>query len=785
MEYQHAQLLEEKDLRKVFKIFSRNYKLFIACLAFSAFVAFLVNFLSVPSYQISSSLLIREEKNHETARDINDFLNSSLFSKNQNFQNELWIIKSSPIFDQAIKNLDLTVTYLKKEGLMYREAYHEVPFKVTYLQKHPQPVGVKFKLVFNDDGSFNLSASSRKVVIYRFDIEKVVTKKSTWSFSTTGTFGELLENDDLAIMIEKSSIAEGEENHGSAFAFQLQPVAKLRDNFKNNIKFNVTDKTATVVEISMKAESLQKGIDLINELMEVYSEQNLERKNHMASITINYIEKQLYEISDSLNRTEDHLQNFKSSNQLLNISEQANGISKQYVELQNKLAELISRKRYYDYVSNYIGNNESFSNMIVPASLGIQDPLLNSLMAELIAAQSQQSNLIGNNQERNPLVQKLGIQIENIKKTIIENIAAVSTATAVSIDDMNKRIKEIETEIGRLPMTQRLLGNIERKFRLNDAIYNYLLEKHAEAKITQASNLPDDLVVEPAKMVGLKPVSPDKLLNYIIALIAGILLPFTYLATMRIFRNNIEDQEDIEELSNHPVLGKILHSTKGKAPVMLEKPDSDIAESFRALRTNIDFHLQGGLNKIILITSCMEKEGKSFIALNLAMSYAQLSRKTVIVNFDLRKPETYFNTPEEPGKGVSSYLIDRFELDEIIKVSVNENLDYINAGPLPPNPVELLALKKVTSLLENLKNRYEIVILDSAPLAQVADSYLLVGKADLIVVVVRQNQTSKKALGIITRNLKQKDIRNTCFVLNDNKLRDDQIGYGYGYDSRK
>ncbi len=246
----------------------------------------------------------------------------------------------------------------------------------------------------------------------------------------------------------------------------------------------------------------------------------------LPTVTIDYIEKQLNEISDSLSRTEDNLQKFRSSNQLLNITEQANGISAQYMDLQNQLAELVTRKRYYDYVADYLLKNDNFSNMIVPASLGIQDPLLNNLMSELIAAQAQRSNLIENNQEKNPLVQKLGIQIENVKKTISDNIAAVGKTTSISIDEMNKRIKKDEAEISRLPVTQRLLGNIERKYRLNDAIYNYLLEKRAEAKITKASNLPDDIIIEPAKMAGMSPISPNKRMNYLIAFFLGLGLAF-------------------------------------------------------------------------------------------------------------------------------------------------------------------------------------------------------------------------------------------------------------------
>ena len=518
--------------------------------------------------------------------------------------------------------------------------------------------------------------------------------------------------------------------------------------------------------------------------MYVSSIQNLDRKNHLASITIDYIDKQLSEISDSLSQTEDNLQSFRSSNQLLNITEQASGISVQYTDLQNKLAELVSREKYYDYVSDYLSKNSSFSKMIVPSSIGIPDPLLNSLMSELIAAQAQQSNLINNNQEKNPLVQKLGIQIENIKKTISENISAAARTNSISIDEMNKRIRKTESEIGRLPATQRQLGNIERKYRLNDAIYNYMLEKRAEAKITKASNLPDDIIIEPAKMEGLGPISPNKKLNYLIALFLGLAGPFGYLKIRSALNNKVENQDDIERLTVVPVLGKILHNKYKTSNVMLEFPKSNIAESYRALRTNLDFYVRGGQKKVIMVTSSMEGEGKSFIALNIAMSYAQLGRRTILLDFDMRKRKIFFNEQNEAKAGLSSYLVNHVNLEDIILKSPHENLDYIPSGVLPPNPTELMALDKTEKLITQLKNDYDYIVMDTTPLAQVTDAYLLINHAEVKVMVARYNYTIKKVFSLVMKDLKQKKIDHVCIVLNDNRINRDQYGYGYGYNNK-
>lgn len=785
MAQQNINMQEENDLKKIIELILRNYKLFIAAIIVSLVIAYILNLVKIPVYEISSSVLIKEDVKQSANRNGGEYLNSSLLRMNQNFQNELFVLKSSPVIEQTIKNLDLFVKYYQKEGLRYTDAYKTSPFRVVFLRNHVQPINVKFEITFIDKDHFVLSGDSPEASFYNFENNEIGFQKKKWSFSKNGKVGDLIESTYLALIIEIDSSKRLNNKVNQFYRFEFIDVPTLVTGIKSNLEFKIVDKLATVVEISFKSESLSEGIDLVNEIMQVSSSQNLSNKNHLASITTDYIDKQLNEISDSLNQTEDHLQNFRSSNQLLNITEQANGISSQYTNLQNQLAELVARKKYYDYVLDYISKNNSYSNMIVPASIGIHDPLLNSLMTELIAAQAQHSNLINNNQEKNPLVQKLAIQIENIKKTISENIYAAARTTSISIDEMSKRINKIETDISRLPATQRQLGNIERKYKLNEAIYNYMLEKRAEAKITKASNLPDEIIIEPAKMVGFGPVSPKKLMNYIIAFVLGITLPFSYLMIRILLNNKVETQEDIERLTATPILGKILHSRYKTNNVMFEYPKANIAESYRALRTNLDFYVRGGQKKVIMVTSSMEGEGKSFIALNLAMSYAQLGRRTILLDFDMRKRKIIFDEKAESKEGLSSYLINHANLYDIIIRSPHENLDYIPSGMLPPNPTELMALDNTDKLISLLKIDYDCIVIDTTPLAQVTDAYLLINLAEVKVMVARYNYTIKKVFSLVMKDLIQKNIDQICIVMNDNRYNRDQYGYGYGYNNKE
>jgi capsular exopolysaccharide synthesis family protein len=309
------------------------------------------------------------------------------------------------------------------------------------------------------------------------------------------------------------------------------------------------------------------------------------------------------------------------------------------------------------------------------------------------------------------------------------------------------------------------------------------MEKRAEANITRASNMPDNEILEPAE--GWGPVSPNKKNNYIIAFFLGLILPFVFLQVRNLFNNKIETQDQIEKITDVPVLGKILHNNKKTNNVVFELPNSSIAESYRALRTNLEYYVRGGHKKVIMVTSCIEWEGKSFNALNIAMSYAQLGRKTILLDFDMRKRSGYFNEKSENLVGLTSYLINKATLDDIVIRTPHEKLHYIASGPVPPNPVELIALEKTQKLINQLKEIYDYIIIDTPPLAQVTDGYLLIEHADVKVLVARYNYTIKSIFTHIIKDLQQKNIENICIVLNDNRVYRDQYGYGYGYKNKK
>ncbi len=761
------------------KLIFRNVWIIIPSVILALGVAYVYNRYTVPTYKISSSLLLKDDSGNNRYSGETRFINSELLSKKQNIQNEAAIIKSYPNIEQTVKNLDLEVSYYEYKDYQYYNAYKESPFKVFIFKEHPQLVGPVFDIVLNSDGSYVLKIQKQDGIIYNYSTEQQIGERKDFELNLRGNVGQVMQTNDFKLLItinDKDSLVFNDNRY---FSFKLSTIKQMVNHLEESLEFYLPDQLATVIEISMETTSVQQGKDVINELIQVYSASNLAQKNHLANMTLEYIETQLNEVSSSLNQTENNLQRLMSQNKLMNVDEQSTRLAQQRLDLQNQLAELMTQKRYYDYIKEYNSNNSDETQIVPPSAMGVQDPLLNSLIEELSTAQAQKANLIKNNQERNPIINRLNIQIENLKNTVSENIAAAAHSNEISINEMQNRIAQIESEISTLPKTQMQMGGIQRNYDLNSSIYNYLLEKQAEAKITKASNLPDNTIIEPAHMVGLLPVSPNKILNYLIALFFGFTIPFSILLLKMNFKTTVSSQEDIENIANATILGKVFHYNNHKEKnVFIASSHDKTAETFRTLRTNLNFAMQGKTSKTILVSSCISGEGKTFSALNIAAAYAQIGKKTILLNFDLRNSQSIIKNADNTT-GLSLYLSDETTLEHVIQKSDFKNLDFINSGPVPPDPLELLEKEIMINLFDFLKKNYDYIIIDTPPLAQVSDALAVIQHSDLNLIVTRYNVTKKKLLSLVLSELKNKNINNVYLILNDNKRVREQMGYGY------
>jgi capsular exopolysaccharide synthesis family protein len=464
----------------------------------------------------------------------------------------------------------------------------------------------------------------------------------------------------------------------------------------------------------------------------------------------------------------------------MDLSAQGQVIIDQAMSLENQKARLGVEANYYNYLAVYLAKDNVGQAPIAPATMGITDPGLTKLVSDLADLQSQfYSKSLG---EKNPLQSQLAQRLRNTKEALRETLNGVIRSNNMAMNEITEQIRTVNAQASALPVTERQLLGIERKYKLNDELYTFLLEKRAGAQIQKASNLADNEVIDSSEAVAL-PVKPKKPLIYFFALIAGIGIPLLWILITDALNNKVREDEDIKKITDIPIIGHIPHSLGKKNTVVLDEPNSHTAEAFRSLRSKMQFFTKETKTPVILITSTMPEEGKTFSAINLASVFSLMGKKTVLVGFDLRKPKIFTDFDLGNDRGVSTWLIGKDVLEDIIKETSYANLYIIPAGPVPPNPSELTVLEKTDELIRLLRERYECIIIDSSPIGTVSDSFHLATLADTCILIVRQNMTFKNLLDSTIKELKISDIRSLSLVMNDLGPEYNRYGYGgrYGY----
>jgi capsular exopolysaccharide synthesis family protein len=513
-------------------------------------------------------------------------------------------------------------------------------------------------------------------------------------------------------------------------------------------------------------------------------ERNIEKKNQTAENTLKYLDEQLQVIEDSLTRAEENLQTFRSNNRIMNITNKTTTVFEDANQLEKQRDVLKSHIKYYNFISENLNKSESASSLLVPSSLGINDAVLTNLIEEYIRLNTERNNLINTDQTLSPYYNNLNIRINTQKNVISENIKNLIQTTKIELDNINDRLNEENAQISALPTTERNLSRVERKYDLNDDNYNYMLRKRAEAQVAKASDMQSNDIVEPARLSQLTPVFPNKVLNLSLGAFLGLVIPFGVFGFKGFFNKSISGESDVQSVTNFPTIGRVFrsHDKKKQSAILINEPRSAISESIRSIRSNIEHFLDGKRHKVILLTSAMQGDGKSFNSLNIAISLSMIERKTIIVDFDIRKEKNSFEALEvERQIGLSSYLGGNKKLQDIIVSTKIPFLDYIPAGPIPGNPGELVTSEKVDQLIDTLRENYDYVIIDTPPLGLVKEAFVLMKFADLKIFVVRDNKTQKNQLVELLEEMEEKKMKDVYWLLNDVDIRHTVYSKKNGY----
>ena len=728
------ELIDVKDL--LLQVWRIRFYILLSLIITLCLAYFIIRF-SVPVYQVSSKFFVKEKESSLSG--IFDQAGLGMMGGDEMvLGNQMIILKSRPIAEAALDRLDFDVEYFEEELFLQKELYQKTPIAVEVDWTHPQLANGLIRIKWSDRQTFTLSYEDANYNQIFPDSDSREPLEDPASPTETYRFGDWVE-----LPMNRFRVGlTGAESEGELLIRLRDRYALVNQYTGEDLQISPMDKQSTILELTLKTATPAKGRDYLNTLQSVYLENELQEKNTMATNTIDFIDAQLVVLSDSLMYIENRLESFRSNNATYDISSEGSAIFEQLKELETELAQQRFKRSYYQQLQRYL-EREDYNQIVVPSGLGIEDPILNTLIENLLELQAEKSMHASRLTEIAPPVREVNRKISDMNQSILELLQNVDQNAQLLITDLEERIGRIESTFGSLPQTEQNLIRIEREFSLNEELYTFLLEKRAESAITRASNTPGNKIIETA-LVDPRPISPKKALTFLIALILGTAIPVGFSMLRNYFNTKIKDGKELEKKSHLSLLASINQSEEKGNLVVLNHLRSGVTEAFRSLRAYLNFILPREQPSVIMITSSISGEGKTFSSINLASVYALSGKKTLLIGCDLRKPRIFDDFGLKNKNGLSTYLSGQeTDINAVIQATDYEHLDVIASGPIPPNPAELLITDRFREMLTAMRERYEVIILDTPPVGLVSESLDLIQLADLCLFVIRYNYSQK------------------------------------------
>lgn len=761
------------DIKYYLIKYSRYWPLYATFIFIALVIVFLFHRYAVEEYEVRGSVLIKQKNSPETR--ILD--RSNIFSGTSNLENDILLFTSKNLAEEALKNLHFEVSYYASTNIKEVELYDKSPIRVEVDKDFPYLESGTIHFTMISEGEFTLTREDKG--IFDFMNAKASGPFDEEILNKTYRLGEWIESSRSRFKINKlKNIQPGDKLY-----FIIHNPADILEKYSKAVVVRPVNNLGTVLQVSMVSPVVEKGRDYVNALMNSFIEYDLKEKNRMSENTLRFIDEQMYILSDSLKVVEQQMLNFKVENKLLDVNSEFGGVLGNIQNMENLIQQIEFQLSYYKSLQTYLENkSKDYSDIIAPSIVGIEDGFLNTMIGNLVEASLERRKLLAVVNENHPNVAQIDEQISKLRENIFENIDNLVSNTERRKAEAQKKMKELNQDFARLPQTESDYTNIFRQYRLRDNLYNYLLEKRAEAGIAKASNVPDNSVLDYARRGAL--IFPKKTQNYGLAVGLGFFVPLAFLLAYHFFNNRIMDQIQLRNSIRIPLLGTIGLSTKETNMLVAEHPKSMVSESFRSLRSALFYIASEKKCKKILVTSSVSGEGKTFVSLNLSAAMALSGKKTCLIGLDLRKPKIADYVGLGNEKGLSSYLVNRASKEEIVLQTKYENLFLVPSGPIPPNPAELLLKDRMKDFLEYLEQEFEVIILDTPPIGLVSETMDLLRFSDVNLYIVRQDYTHKKYLLMINDLYANDQVRDFYAVFNGIRAGGDVYdfgGYNYGY----
>jgi capsular exopolysaccharide synthesis family protein len=761
-----------------------NWKWFVAAIAIAMAIAYYFNISSQKIYGLKTTIAVNEKQNPLFSSGTNIAFNwGGVSDRVESIRKAL---TSRSHNEKVISRLNYYVDYLKEGRFRKEDAYGETPFTIKLQPNQYQLLNTLIKIDFIDNESFELSVDFNEDGAYKLMNYKDESlndfEDNKIRFSKIFLIDEYI---NLPFLKAQVSLIKGEKDlKGQSFYVQLKSIQQVAGQYQN---VRATGLTGTsLIELSLTGPNKNRIVDYLNETVKVLAEHELNEKTNYARSTKEFIDAQFRNTSDSLKLIEDNIGKFKQENSIYQLSAEGGEIYSQTVSLDKMQEQLGDRIVYFNNLENYIKTHTNFTNIPAPAIINIEDGSISGMVGKLTELSIKKEKLSKEVTVNHPSLIAVNQEVEITRKVLLENLSSLRNQTKITLNNSKNRLNTYNYELDKLPKKEQKLLNFQRKYSLTESNYVFLMQKRYEADIAIAASVSDISVLDTAKDTGQGSILPRMQFNYMIALLLGTVFPLFVIIAKEVLDTRIHSVEDIEKISPIPILGVVGNNGDDSNLAVFTKPKSGVAESFRALRSNIQFLFTRSTKdkcKTIMVTSSVSGEGKTFVSINMATVFALGGKKTILVGLDLRKPKIFDDFDLSNEKGVVNYLIGEENIDSIIQKTKITNLDVIIAGPVPPNPSELLIGSATDELIGSLKENYDYIILDTPPIGLVSDAVELLKYADSTLYIVRQTYSQKGMLKMINEKYIKEEVANISIVLNDFTMKLSHGGYGnhYGY----
>ena len=771
---------ENIDVKELLFKYLIHWPWFVGAVVACLIAAWVYLHMSTPVYNISATVLIKDDKKGGSAGMLSGLESLGLdgmVSSSQNIDNEIEVLRSKTIVKEVVEDLGLYISYTDKDEFPSRNMYKTSPVQVSLTPQEAdlleKPMTVEMTL--QPQGSIDVN-----VKIGDDEYQKHFEKLPAVFPTDKGTLAFFLTPDSvLSSKRTSEETTDSEKTTRNITATINKPLAVAKAYCKN-MTIELTSKTTSVAVISLKNSNVQRGKDFINKLLEMYNINTNNDKNEVAQKTAEFINERISIISKELGSTEKDLESFKRGAGITDLTSDAQIALTGSAEYEKKRVENQTQINLLQDLQRYM-QNEGYE--VLPSNIGLQDVNLAAAINRYNDVLVERKRLLRTSTENNPTIINLDTSISAMKENVQVSLDRVLRGLFITKADLDREASRYSRRISEAPGQEREFVSIARQQEIKAGLYLMLLQKREENAITLAATANNAKIIDEA-IADDAPVSPRSKITYLIALILGVGIPVGVIYLLELTKFKIEGRADVEKLTSAPIVGDIpLTDEKQGAIAVFENQNNLMSETFRNIRTNLQFMLEND-KKVILVTSTVSGEGKSFISANLAISLSLLGKKVVIVGLDIRKPglNKVFNIPRKEI-GITQYLANpENNLMDLVQLSdVSKNLYILPGGTVPPNPTELLARDGLDKAIETLKKNFDYVIMVTAPVGMVTDTLLIGRVADLSVYVCRADYTHKNEYTLINELAEKDKLPSLCTVINGLDLKRRKYGYYYGY----